>query len=265
MCAATLRPASWTVSQIAQLRGAQLLPLGRTRVKRRGEATVNRDLDEVGAPLELLTHRRARRVRRVNERGVVVHGVAGGQPEAIEVPAGGAKRQSTGDNVRSGDQTALHRVAYGDIDITACDHIAHGGEARLQIVIGVDITLQRQQARGILEVVGVPDQELSIGEQNAQELDEHTVHKDIPSPRLLEVVPHRQKCLPHWFDFDFTRHGFPTAVFADAAGCLATYHLVQRAAPLVAPHDAVDGVAAALVLDQALPPMPVLWVVGARL
>src|SRR5262249_27604934 len=111
-----------------------------------------------------------------------------------------------------------------------------------------------------LEPEALPHQHLGMAQQQAQELDERAVDEALARTHTLEEVPHRRKDGAHALDVDAALPRLAPAMGAEAARRRPLHHAVERRIALVAPHDAVDRVAAAVLLDHAVPPQAVVGV-----
>ena len=149
------------------------------------------------------------------------------------------------------------------VEMVAVPHI----EPKLKVgVAPFDLAIQLAVEIFVaLKPEALPDQTLRVAQQHTQKLDQRTVHKVVVGACTLEKVVNLQKGLARPFHIDPARLRLTTAVGTKAAGRQPGDQLVERAASLVAPHDAVDRIAAALILDHRMPPEPIVRVVGARL
>ena len=112
--------------------------------------------------------------------------------------------------------------------------------------------------------VPLEQQEVGVVEQHAKPGDQRAVGEVLARARLPEVVVEQAARPPRGFRIDATgRHG-SQAVPAEAPRSHPGDQLVEWAPSLVAPHDAVDVVAPAVVLDERVPPGPVVRVLQAR-
>ena len=108
----------------------------------------------------------------------------------------------------------------------------------------------------------LPEQHFWIGKEDAHKFDQRAIDKVNAGARLLKVGVQFDKGFANWLDRQAPLHCLRPAMFTKTGRGLAGDQLVEWAAPFVAPHNAVDGVAATLILDQRVPPAPVVGMVG---
>ena len=116
-----------------------------------------------------------------------------------------------------------------------------------------------------LEPEALPDQHLRVAQQHTQELDQCPIDKGSACTGALEVEVELTERSPGALHIDTLFDRFTAAVFAEAAWRLPLNHAVERTIALVTPHDPVDIVVPALILNQGVPPASVGRVRGTGL
>ena len=148
------------------------------------------------------------------------------------------------------------------VEVVAVPHVEPELERR---IAPLDEPVQLSvQVLVALHPVPLQQQELGIVEQDAEAGDERAVREMLSRARLPEIVVEGRARPPPALGIDPGPVQASQTVRAEASRRHPGHEPVQRAPALVAPHDAVDVVAAAVILDERVPPPPVVGMLEAR-